>query len=69
MKLLELTNKIEIWVSDLKVLEDGYTISISSHIENQIRDNFFKRLKIVLKENGEYYSVVKNNFNKYIALL
>ena len=56
-------------LNDLKALEDSYLVSIGFPIENQIRENFFKRLRAVLNENGEYYLMVKINFGSYIPQL
>lgn len=56
-------------LNDLKSLEDCYQSSIGLPNENRIRDNFFNRLRAVLLNNGEYYSMVKSNFGAYIHLL
>lgn len=56
-------------LNDLKVLEDSYIISIGFLIEDRIRENFFKRSRAVLNENGEYYLMVKVNFSSYIPQL
>lgn len=55
--------------NDLKALEECYLASIGHPNEAKIMGIFFKRLREVLLNNGEYYSMVKSNFRRYIPLL
>ena len=53
----------------LKALEKCYILTIGYPIENTARDIFFDRLREILLNNGEYYSMVKSNFGVYIPQL
>jgi uncharacterized protein (TIGR02646 family) len=53
----------------LKALEECYKVTIGYPMENTTKDIFFNRLREVLLNNGEYYSMVKSNFGKYIPQL
>lgn len=53
----------------LEALENSFEISIGLPTEERTRENFLKNLRDIINENGEYYLMVKVNFNKYIPML
>jgi hypothetical protein len=56
-------------LNNLKRLEDAYNIAVGTALENRLKNNFFDALREVLHNNGEYFLMIKVNFNKYISEL
>jgi uncharacterized protein (TIGR02646 family) len=53
----------------LKSLEETYLDVIGSEYENTVRERFFRHLREIIYQNGEFKSMVKANFRNYLPLI